>query len=109
MLNAHKHNMEKTMDNKQAVIVRTYSAGAHFGYLVSREGKEVKLERSRRIWSWQSAPGGPKLLSLSEVATYGVGPSSRIGVPVTITLIDAIEVIEASDAAAKNLDGFSNG
>ena len=30
------------------VIVRTYSAGAHFGYLVSRDGKEVTLDRSRR-------------------------------------------------------------
>ena len=32
------------------VIVRTYSAGVHFGYLVAREGKEVRLTRSRRIW-----------------------------------------------------------
>ncbi len=31
----------------KAVIVRTYSAGVHFGYLKSRKGKEVELVKSR--------------------------------------------------------------
>ena len=32
------------------VIVRTYSAGVHYGRLVSRNGKEVVLSGARRIW-----------------------------------------------------------
>jgi hypothetical protein len=37
------------------VIVRTYSAGVHFGRLVARRGKEVDLADARRIWFWKGA------------------------------------------------------
>ena len=84
-----------------AVIVRTYSAGVHFGYLVSREGKEVRLERSRRIWSWKGAN------SISAIAVAGVGPGSRVAVPVSVVLTEAIEVIDCTPAAVKNLEGAS--
>ena len=87
------------MTKKQAVVVRTYSAGVHYGYLVSQKGKEVTLERSRRIWSWKGAN------SLSEIATSGVGPGSKIAVPVSIVLTEAVEIITCTAAAAKNLDG----
>ncbi len=90
------------MENSQglkAVIVRTYSAGVHFGYLISRDGKEVTLERSRRIWRWFGA------WTLSEVATFGVDISkSKIGVPIKITLTEAIEIIDCTDAAIKSLE-----
>ncbi len=78
------------------VIVRTYSAGVHFGYLRSREGKEVTLERSRRIWRWYGA------WTLSEIATKGLDlKQSKVAAPVTITLTEAIEIIEcAADAAS---------
>jgi hypothetical protein len=83
----------------KAVIVRTYSAGVHFGYLVSRDGKEVTLERSRRIWKWAGA------YTLSEVATAGVSvANSRIAAPVTITLTEAIEIIDCTPEAVKNLE-----
>jgi len=83
----------------KAVIVRTYSAGVHFGYLVRREGKEVTLERSRRIWRWTGAN------TLSEIATAGVDvANSKIAEPVTITLTEAIEIIECTPAAASNLE-----
>ena len=38
---------EQHMIGKQ-VIVRTYSAGVHFGRLVERDGKEVVLNDARR-------------------------------------------------------------
>ena len=53
----------------QPVIVQTYSAGVHFGYLRRREGKEVELERSRRIWRWFGA------WTLSEIANKGLDVS----------------------------------
>lgn len=39
----------------KAVLVRTYSAGVFFGYLVSQNGKEVTLENARRLWRWRGA------------------------------------------------------
>lgn len=85
--------------DKKPVIVRTYSAGVHFGYLVSREGKEVALERSRRIWSWHGAN------SLSEIAAIGLdSKKSRVGVPVSIVLTEAIEIIECTPAGVAAID-----
>ena len=82
----------------KAVIVRTYSAGVHFGYLVKREGKEVTLERSRRLWSWKGAN------TLSEIATAGVGAGSRVAAPVGIVLTEAIEIIDCAPAGVVSLE-----
>ena len=81
------------------VIVRTYSAGAHFGYLVSRKGMEVTLERSRRLWRWFGA------WTLSEIAIAGVDVTkSKIGAPVSIVLTEAVEVIDCTPDAVKSLE-----
>lgn len=71
------------------VIIRTYSAGVHFGVLVERDNKEVLLKNARRIWSWSGA------LSLSEIASVGLKKdSSKISVPVDgIILTEAIEIM----------------
>lgn len=71
------------------VLIRTYSAGVHFGTLVSRKGKEAHLKDARRLWRWEGA------LSLSEVAMKGVKVNdSKISVPVDeIILTEAIEII----------------
>jgi hypothetical protein len=83
------------------VLVRTYSAGVHFGELVTRNGKEVVLKNARRLWSWRGA------CSLSQVAIDGVALSgSNISVVVPeITLIEAIEIIPMTESAAKLLMG----
>jgi hypothetical protein len=87
------------MDDLKPVIVRTYSAGVHFGYLKSRNGKEVELERSRRIWRWFGA------WTLSEIATAGLDISkSKIGAPVSIVLTEAIEVIDCTPEAVASLE-----
>ena len=76
------------------VIVRTFSAGVHFGYLKSRNGKEVKLERSRRIWQWFGA------WTLSEIAATGLDVTkSKIAAPVSIILTEAIEIIDCTAKA----------
>jgi hypothetical protein len=82
------------------VIVRTYSAGVHFGYLLSQKGKEVRMERSRRIWKWFGA------WTLSEVATVGIDKlRSKVAAPVTITLTEAIEVIDCTPEATASIEG----
>lgn len=81
------------MTNKH-VIVRTYSAGVHYGQLQRREGKEVELAQARRIWSWKGAK------TLHEIALHGVGRGSRVSETVSsIVLTEAIEIIDcAADA-----------
>lgn len=84
---------------KKAVIVRTYSAGVHFGYLLQQQGREVTLSQSRRIWSWRGAN------TLNEIALRGVGPGSKISEPATeIVLTEAIEVITCAPAAVENIE-----
>jgi hypothetical protein len=81
------------------VLVRTYSAGVHFGYLVSRDGREVTLGRSRRIWRWYGAN------TLSEIATSGLDVKrSRVATPVTITLTEAIEIIDCTPEAVAKIE-----
>ena len=87
------------MAEHKAVIVRTYSAGVHFGYLVHRDGKEVTLERSRRIWRWYGA------WTLNEIATAGLDiKQSKIGAPVNIVLTEAIEIIDCTPTAVESLE-----
>jgi hypothetical protein len=87
------------MENLKPVIVRTYSAGVHFGYLKSRNGKEVVLERSRRIWHWFGA------WTLSEIANGEIDlERSKIAAPVTITLTEAIEIIDCMPVATEKLE-----
>lgn len=83
----------------QFVIVRTYSAGVHFGYLKSQNGKEVVLTDSRRVHYWEGAA------SLSQMAVDGIKKpkSSRVAkVLPEIMLTEAIEIIDA-ELARKNL------
>ena len=84
------------------VVVRTYSAGVHAGYLKSRDGKEVVLTNTRRLWYWKGAA------SLSQLA--GVGTSNidacKFPAPICeIILTEAIEVITCTDAAKTLIEG----
>lgn len=88
-----------TLNTENIVLVRTYSAGVHFGTLTSREGREVVLTNARRLYQWSGA------CSLSQVAVDGVKLSgSKISVIVPeITLTEAIEVIPMSKQAATTM------
>lgn len=83
------------------VIVRTYSAGVHAGYLESRNGKEVVLRNTRRIWYWDGAA------SLSELAGRGTSKPENCKFPKaidSITLTEAIEIIPCTEAAQKAIE-----
>lgn len=83
------------------VIIRTYSAGVHYGTLVKQDGKEVVLSNARRIWYWKGA------FTLSEIANAGLKEGSKLSdfVP-EVLLTEAIETIPCTDAAVAILDGF---
>lgn len=86
------------------VIVRTLSAGVHAGTLATRDGKEVTLTNTRRLWLWHTADRG---ISLSDVAVGGINPekSKVCAVLPSIILTEAIEIIPASDKARASIEG----
>ncbi len=94
----------ESVDGMDYVIVRTYSAGVHAGYLKSRSGKEVVLVNARRLWFWKGAA------TLSQLAMEGVKSPSDCKFPCevsSITLTEAIEVIPATAAAKASIDGVA--
>ena len=88
------------VDGLKPVIVRTYSSGVFYGYLESRNGKEVVLRHARRMWQWFGA-------SLSECAQSGTPDKSKCKFPESvdrIELLEAIEILDLTDKAKKSLD-----
>lgn len=82
---------------KRIVIVRTYSAGVHYGTLVEKNGAEVTLADAKRVWNWQGRN------TLHEIAIHGVGKKSRVSEEVPrIELLQAIEIIDCSEEAIEN-------
>lgn len=84
-------------------VIRTYASGVHFGTLVSQDGRQVELHDARRLWRWHTGGAG---ISLSEVAMSGIDAKrSRVAVAVPeITILDALEIIPATDVAAETIE-----
>jgi len=87
------------------VIIRTYSAGVHYGTLYSREGKEAVLTDSIRIWYWSGAN------SLSQLAVDGTKEPANckftISVP-EILVTEVIEIIPCSENAIASIEGVKS-
>ena len=82
------------------VIIRTYSAGVHAGYLKNRDGKRVDLIYSRRIWYWSGA------CSLSQLAKDGTKDPDNCKFSTEIekiTLTECIEVIPCTEKAIESI------
>ena len=82
-------------------IVRTYASGVHFGTVASQSGRQIEIENARRLWKWHAETG----ISLSDVAVGGIDQSkSRVCVAVpSMTILDALEIIPASQIARKSI------
>ena len=94
----------KSIDQPEGdyVVVRTYSAGVHAGYLKERNGKEVTLTNTRRLWYWKGAS------TLSQVAGEGITSPEECKFPAAIaeiTLTEAIEVIPCTTKAREIIQG----
>ena len=86
---------------KKKFIVRTYSAGAFFGEIVSRKGKEVAMKNARRLWHWAGAA------SLSQLSQDGTSNPAACKFPKampSVVLTEAIEIIECSPAAVASIE-----
>jgi hypothetical protein len=90
----------ESLDGMQPVLIRSYAAGVHFGYLKSQEhtlaGTLVTLVNTRRVYSWQGAA------TLSQMALEGVKSPSNCKFSVVLpenTIQNCIEVIPVSESA----------
>lgn len=91
---SHRHLGKK-------VIIRTYSAGVHYGLLVEKVGKECILEDAIRIWHWSGAN------SLSQLAKDGTEKpdSCKFAVPIKDITLEWIEILPCTDEAQKSIEG----
>lgn len=80
------------------VIVRGDRSGVFAGTLVKRNGREVELKQARRLWRWEGAT------ECVQIAMEGVKKprGCRFTMEVEdILIIDAVEVIPATEEAEK--------
>ena len=85
----------------QYVIVRGDRSSSFAGYLESRNGREVTLTNARRLWFWSGAA------SLSQLAMSGTSKPKQCKFPAPvdrITILDALEIIDCTDAALASLN-----
>ncbi|MEN6535442.1 MAG: hypothetical protein ABFD89_17395 [Bryobacteraceae bacterium] len=87
------------------VIFRGTGAGVHAGELVSRNGTEVVLRKSRRLWYWKGAA------SLSELSQFGVKFPSDCKFGVVIEgdslLLGLCELLPVTAAARTSIEGVT--
>jgi len=78
-------------------IIRTYSAGVHFGRVEQAEGKEVVLSAARRIWSWSDR------FTLSKIAEDGLETAKVSCLVDNIYLSESIEILPVSDKSRESI------
>jgi len=86
----------------KTVLIRSANSGVHFGDLVDKQGDEVTLLNSRRVWAWAGA------CSLSQMAVEGVKKPEECKFSVIvpeITVLGVCEIIPLSPEAVQNLYG----
>lgn len=85
------------------VIARCYSAGVHAGEVVSVDGENVILKKSKRLWSWKASNG----VALSGVAQTGIKSGCKVDVEnPEIALTGVCELIPCSATAKESIDGY---
>jgi hypothetical protein len=93
-----------SLNGMQCVLVRSYAAGVHFGYLHKQEftasGKVVTLIKTRRVWYWDGAA------SLSQMAVEGVNKPGNCKFSMELEsneIVNVIETIPLTEKAKDNL------
>ena len=95
------NKIAEKLDGMEFCIVRTYSAGVFAGYVKEKNGKEVTLINSIRLWQWYGA-------SLSQLSQEGTPDASKCKFAMTEKtkcLTEAIEITPCSEKARINLQG----
>lgn len=85
------------------VIVRCRDAGVHAGILKSYNGREAVLTESRRLWYWKPANNQKYL---SGCATAGLHADSKVGAPISLTVLtETCEIIACTKDAQVSISG----
>ncbi len=95
-----KKSMTENFIGKK-VIVRGDRSGVFFGTLAERDGREVKLEKCRRLWYWDGAA------SISQLAKDGTTRPDNCKFTVVvdeIVIFDVIEIILCDTKAIKSIE-----
>lgn len=90
---------ENNMDNKY-YIIRGDRSGVFFGQIASRNGQEVELRNTRKLWYWDGA------CAVEQLAVDGVTNSSACKFTVVVPemiITDAIQILPCSEKAVKIL------
>ena len=96
------NQMAPMIDGMKYCIVRADRTGVHAGYVESRNGREVVVRNSRRLWYWDGAA------SLSQLAMEGVKKPENCKFPCEVDrveILDVIEIIDCTESARKNIQG----
>ena len=103
-----ENKMDPCINGLKAVLIRSYAAGVHFGYLkeekFTKAGKVVTLVNTRRVWYWVGAA------SLSQMALEGVNKPENCKFSVVIDeneIVNVIETIPLTEKAVTNLFGIA--
>lgn len=88
----------------EKVIVRSRDAGVHFGTVSSKNGDEVYLTDSRRLWKWVCKKGD----FVQGVAKYGITDESKVGCFTDQAILGVCEIIPCSQGAAISIENMSS-
>lgn len=98
--NNNQHDIMDSFIGKK-VIVRGDRSGVFFGTLVEKNGREVKLEKCRRLWFWSGAA------SISQLAVDGTLDPNGCKFTVVVDeigILDTIEIIPCTDKAIESIE-----
>lgn len=89
------------MENKW-FIVRGDRSGVFFGHIAERNGREVKMTDVRGLWYWDGAAALPQLALEGTKRPRNCKFTATVA---EIEILDAIEILPCTDAAAGSICG----
>lgn len=92
------------MEKNQKFIVRCDRAGAFYGNITSRNGREVEMTNVRQLWYWD---GAAALMQLAVDGTKRPRDCKFTVEVESILLLDAIEIIPCTDKAVESIDAVA--
>jgi hypothetical protein len=90
---------EPSVNGEKYCIIRCRNAGVHAGYVMERDGSEVTLALSRRLWRWH----GRTLSGLALEGTTDANSCKYAPEIPEITLLDACEIIPCTKEGKKSI------
>ena len=89
----------KPIEGLRYCIIRCSGAGVHAGFITRKEGNEVDLVKSRRLWRWY----GKTLSGLAIDGSFAPDQCKYADEIPEITLRDWCEIIPCSETGIKSI------